>query len=73
MVPLLGLISAWMRRNRTYTNAEEFMDDMNDEYTQRLATLDRQHQEGTVFMNPNPTLEEQEAASRTKPHSNRNR
>ncbi len=62
MIPLLGLVSAWMHRNRTYRNANDFETDQNDEYKQKLATLEQQHDKGEVLSNPNATQEEQEAA-----------
>jgi hypothetical protein len=62
MIPLLGLVSAWMHRNRTYRNANDFEEDEQAEYADKLAVLEQQHQDMKVSPNPNATQEEQEAA-----------
>ena len=47
--PLLGLISSWFRRNRTYRSTEEFISDQNNHFDALLNTLDQQLSDGTIY------------------------
>ena len=60
--PLLGLISSWFRRNRTYTNADDFITDQKNQYAEKLKTLEQQKAKGTIFTGKGSDPEAQEAA-----------
>jgi hypothetical protein len=62
MVPLLGLIGSWFRRNRTYRNAEDFISFQRQEYVDRLNTLNRQLAAGTIYTAGNADPGAQQAA-----------
>jgi hypothetical protein len=49
MVPVLGLVSSWFNRNRTYKNAEAFIAARNQDYEDKLKTLDDQLTKGTIY------------------------
>ena len=60
--PLLGLISGWFRRNRTYRNAESFIKANNAEYDDMLTTLDQQLAAGKIFTTKGSDPDAQQAA-----------
>jgi hypothetical protein len=62
MIPVLGLISSWFRRNRTYRNAEEFITERRQEYVALLKTLDQQRANGTIYTGDNTGPGTQQAA-----------
>jgi hypothetical protein len=49
VIPLLGIIGSWFRRNRTYRNSEAFITYQNQYYDQQMATLDQQLASGTIY------------------------
>ena len=53
VIPLLGIVGSWFRRNRTYRNSEDFITYLNQNYTQQLATLDKQLDSGTIYTGQN--------------------
>ncbi len=49
VIPLLGIVGSWFRRNRTYRNSEAFITYQNQYYDQQMATLDKQLASGTIY------------------------
>jgi hypothetical protein len=62
MLPVLGLIASWFRRNRTYRNAEAFNTDRRKEYEIQLKTLNQQLANGTIYIAGNTDPGAQQAA-----------
>ncbi|MGA2505365.1 MAG: hypothetical protein ABSG01_14880 [Anaerolineales bacterium] len=62
MIPVLGLIGSWFRRNRTYRNAEDFIAHRRQEYVDRLNTLNQQLANGTIYTGINTDPGAQQAA-----------
>jgi hypothetical protein len=49
VIPLLGIVGSWFRRNRTYRNSEAFISYLNGYYDQQMANLDQQLASGTIY------------------------
>ena len=62
IIPVIGLIGSWFRRNRTYRNAEEFIADQNDQYDALENTLDQQLATGTIYTSQGSDPQAQKAA-----------
>jgi hypothetical protein len=62
VIPLLGLIGSWFRRNRTYRNSEDFITFQRQEYVNRLQVLDKQLAAGTIYTAGNTDPGAQQAA-----------
>ena len=62
VIPLLGLIGSWFRRNRTYRNAEDFMNARRQECVDKLIVLNQKLDAGTIYTAGNTDPGAQQAA-----------